>query len=409
MVYIERELEEHIFKWLDSREILAVRGPRQSGKTTLLKRIKEKLVSNEVDPNNIVNITFEDNLIRLKFEENCNEFIRSYTKKNTKTYFLFDEIQYINDIGNKLKLIFDSFENIKIIATGSSSFDLTNMGKYLVGRVLFFDLYPFSFREFLRAKSSRYEAMYLEVNFNVNKPLLKNCLFLDELNILLHEYLTFGAYPRIVLEEDLEKKKELLKNLFTTYVEKDIVSLHGNIYRDKTILLLKILANILGNLIRYEGLTESSGLTYKEIKNIMPLLQDSFVISIVMPFHRNLVTELKKNPKIYFIDYGIRNYLIGNFEALDFAKLYENFIYNQLSKSHKLNYWRTTAKTEVDFIIDSKEAIPIEVKTNKKITRALRSFIQTYDSKIALVPNLKDAENKMVGQCNIYILPFAYL
>ncbi|MDP2924819.1 MAG: ATP-binding protein [Nanoarchaeota archaeon] len=404
MVYIERDIEKDLNKWIEDREILAIRGPRQCGKTTILNRIRENLIKKGVSEKNIHYINFEDNVIRLKFEENWRDFINLYLT-NGKNYFLIDEVQYVKDIGKKLKLIFDSFNNIKIIITGSSSFDLTNLGQYLVGRVLFFNLLPFNFREFLRAKDEKYERLYNQVKIDLEKIKLTKTIFLEDLNSLLHEYLTFGGYPRVILENDREKKKEILKNMFTTYVEKDVVSLYGNKYRDNSVKILKTLSANLGGIIKYENLTEVSGLKYSEIKEILPILQDSFVISIVNPFYKNLVSELRKNPKIYFVDMGIRNYLYEKFDNLDFDYLYENFVYNQLKVKFNIKYWRTTTKTEVDFVIDKSLPIPIEVKRNKKVTRALRSFIKNYKSEIVIVANLKIAEKI---EKSIYAIPFVY-
>lgn len=292
-----------------------------------------------------------------------------------------------------------------MIITGSSSFDLTNLGKYLVGRVLFFDLLPFNFHEFLRSKGERYERLHEEIRVDMKDIKIKKTIFLDELNSLLYEYLTFGAYPRVILEEDKEKKKVLLKNIFNTYIEKDVSSVHKGKYKEGIIKLLKTLSSTIGGIIKYETLIETSGLNYKEIKEIIQILQDSYVISVVNPFHRNLVTELRKNPKIYFVDFGFRNYLMQNFDNLDFQFLYENFIYNELKPMHIVKYWRTTTKTEVDFVVENLNIIPIEVKTTAKITRATRSFMKTYNSKFGIIANLKAADNP---EKLIYLIPFVY-
>ena len=405
MPYVKRDIEPNIESWIDEREIVAIRGPRQSGKTTLLNNLKDKIAKN---PNNdVFYISFEDDLVRLKFEENCKEFIKSFTGAK-KAYFLLDEVQYVNDIGKKLKLIFDSFENIKIIISGSSSFELTTLGKYLVGRIVFFDLLPFSFVEFLRAKGERYERIYLETAIDIEKIDLRKNLFLDELNMLLHEYLTYGGFPRVVLQMDNNKKKELIGSMFSTYVEKDLVARFGNRYRDRSVIVLKTLAHMMGSVVNYESLANESGLKNKEMREILPLLQDSFVISIIKPFHRNIVTELRKNPKIYFVDFGFRNYLLGMFDNIVFDSMYENFICNQMKMKYGVKYWRTTAKTEIDFIVEGKELIPIEVRTSKKITRALRSFVHTYAIKNAVVANLGTAEKEMIEGCDVFAVPFAY-
>lgn len=411
MVYIERDIEQEVKQWLDSREILAIRGPRQSGKTTVLLRMKDTLKKNGIEEERIHYISFEEDIIRLKFEENEKEFIQFYLTSKEKHYFLFDEVQYVNQLGKKLKLIFDSFHNIKILITGSSSFDLTNLGSYLVGRVLFFDLYPFSFKEFLKTKGKKYENLYqkLSIDIRAENRSIEKTVFLDDMNKLLHEYLTYGSYPRIVLENDPNKKKTLLKNLFITYIEKDIVALYGKKYRENVVKLLQAIAKISGNVVNYETLSSHSFLKYADVREILPLLEDSFVIHIVKPFYKNLMNELRKNPKIYFVDYGLRNYLLERFDSVSFDILYENFIHNELKRDHQVNYWRTTAKTEVDFIITQKtNNIPIEVKITPKITRSFRSFIHQYQPKNAFIMNLDTIEKTRIDHCNVYTIPFVY-
>ncbi len=411
MVYIKREIEPELIKWLESREIIAVRGARQSGKTTLLMRIKEILNNDNVDDDRIHYISFEDDIIRLKFEENVKEFIEFHLTSKKKHYFLLDEVQYIKDAGKKLKLIFDSFSNIKIFITGSSSFDLTNLGSYLVGRVIFFNLYPFSFEEFLKSKDEKYEKLHRKIKVDIKKEItIEKTVFLDELNKLLHEYLTYGSYPRIVLEKNQDKKKELLRNLFITYVEKDIVGMYGIKYREKVVKLLKAIAYTSGNVINYETLSTNSDLKYHNVREILPLLEDSFVISIVRPFHKNLMNELRKNPKIYFLDYGIRNYLLETFDNIRFDYLYETFVHNELKRSYQVKYWRTTAKTEVDFVVlYGDKIVPLEVKIKPKITRSFRSFIQHYNPDKALILNLNILDKKNIDNCNIFMLPFVYI
>ena len=406
MIYIQREIEEELEKWIEEREIIAIRGARQAGKTTLLMRVKEKLLKKGINEKNIIYLSFEDDLMRIAFEEDPKKFVSSYSGKE-KTYFLLDEVQYIRDVGKKFKLIFDSLNNIKIIITGSSSFDLTNLGKYLVGRIIFLDLHPFSFLEFLRARGERYEKIYKEYKFDFKKDKIEKSPFIEELNALLKEYLTYGSYPRIVLA-DIDKKNELLKNIFITYIEKDIVSLYGNKHRDEIIKLMQLLASTKG-IVKYESLSSDSKLRFNELKHVLSILQDSFTISIVKPFYKNLTTELKKNPKIYFIDYGIRNYLSNN---IDFDILYENFVYNELARKYEVKYWRTTAKTEIDFIAQNNKdnnPIPIEVKTTPKITRALRSFIETYKPSLSLILNLNKINTNKINNCSVISLPFVYL
>lgn len=401
--YIERDIEKEIIKWLGSREILAVRGPRQSGKTTLLFRLIDMLKNKGTDEKNIHFISMEDDFEKEKFEKNPKEYIEYYLEDKGHHVFFFDEIQYIKNAGKILKLLFDTYK-IKIIVTGSSSLDLNQLGKYLVGRVLFFDLFPFSFKEFLKAKDEPIYRHYLKHSFSVTKRKFIKSIYLDKLNKYFNEYLTFGGYPRIVMEKSIEKKKILLRNLFITYIEKDIVGLYGIKYRQKIIDLVKYLASVMGSMIKYEDICSVTGLYYKELKEILSLLEDTYIIRIIKPFHKNLVTEIKKNPKIYFIDIGLRNMIINRFEFLneEYGILLECFVSNLFRID--INYWRTTAKAEVDFILKEK-VIPIEVKLTPKITRSLRSFVEQYNPKLVVMANMEKYRETKINKTKVLFVP----
>lgn len=408
--FVYRTIEPEITQWLDSKEIIAIRGPRQSGKTTLLKRINEILIEQGIREEHIHYTSFEDDFEKEKFEKNPKEYIKYHMAEKGKHFFLFDEIQYLNNAGKNLKLAYDSFEDAKIIVTGSSTLDLNQVGSFLVGRILLFELHPFSFSEFLSTKDKKLYEYY-----KIKKKTLKDTraekeeiIFLDKLNSQLREYLTYGGYPAVVLEKNTEKKKFLLKNLFLTYIEKDVVKVYGPKYKQKIMDLIRYLSSLNAAMINYEELGSATGLYYKEVRNILSILEETYVIKQIKPFHRNLVTELKKNPKIYFIDTGLRNFISGRFEFSEeeYGRLLENHAL-RLLRSGKVNYWRTTAKAEVDFIYNEK--IPVESKTTPKITRSLRSFIETYKPEKAFILNTKEIGEEKIGDTRILMVPHALM
>lgn len=406
MNYVPRDAELEIEKWLEDKEVILIRGPRQSGKTTLLKRIREALLKKGVEERDIVFVTFEDDLERMKFEKNPKEFIGFHQTK--KTWFLFDEAQYVKDIGKILKLLYDIYPNAKFIATGSSSFDLTEIGKYLVGRVIFVDVLPFSFLEFLRAKSPKHEKKLRELRAETLTGKVVETEFLGDFNSYLKEYLKYGAYPRIALEEDEFKKAELLKTLFSNYVEKDVVARFGNKYREPAIILLKTLAASVGGPIKYETLSQQSGIAYNEVKTVLPLLQDSFVISMIKPFHRNISTEIRKNPKVYFLDNGFRNNLLGDFSGIITGQALENFIYCELRQLGKVNYWRTASGGELDFIVGDLE-IAVEVKKAGKTTRSFANFLSEYTPKKTFIVSMGELGSGESNGRKYLKIPAVYL
>lgn len=408
MFYIKREIENEINKWIDSREIIAIRGTRQCGKTTFLKRLTETLRESGIKREKIHLISFEDDFEKEKFEKNPKDYIKYHIgEDNSKHFFLLDEVQYINNAGKLLKLIYDEIENIKIIITGSSTLDMVEISSYLVGRVLLFEMNPLSFGEFLESKDDKLHNYYKskKIDFTDKKIDVEDMIYLKELNNLLREYIAFGGYPAVVIEKDHEKKKVLLKNLFITYIEKDIVKVYGSKYKQRISDLIKYLSTINSGMVNYNDISKTIGLYDKEVKEILHILEETYVIRLIKPFHKNLTTELKKNPKVYFVDTGLRNFITGRFDFGDdeYGKLLENYLLSKMIGC-KVNYWRTTAKAEVDFILN--EEIPIESKLTAKITRSFRSFIGSYHPKRAFLINLKDTAKAKINNTDIFMVPF---
>ena len=425
----ERELLGKLEKWIDRREILAVKGPRQSGKTTLLKLLSEWLEKEKgVNPENIVFLTFEDREILEKFSLAPKDFVKSFVKKEGRRhYFLLDEIHYVKDGGQKLKLLYDTMENVKFIATGSSSLEIILLSKYLVGRVFSFHLFPFSFHEFLLARDQRIAGIYREKNEAVRNFILGNGelqtaedIFLPDVRKFFEEYLVFGGYPDVVKAENAEEKRMVLKNIYETYIGREIVELLRILDIFKFRKLVTVLSSQLGGLINYSSLSEACGSYYKEIVGLLNVLEETYVVKLVRPFHRNIRTELRKNPKVYFIDPGLRNYGINNFNPIgirgDSGALVENHAFLALSDIvgdfWKVNYWRTLGKAEVDFIlILGEEVVPVEVKyagfKRPEVSRGFRSFLAAYRPKRGVVltkdfwgeAEISGAEIKFVPAC----------
>lgn len=406
--YIEREIEKEIFEFLEDQEIIIIRGPRQSGKSTLLKKIGNVL-QEKYKEESVFLIDLEDELEQLKFEKNPKEYVEFYLREKNKTFLIFDEIQYVKKAGKILKFLFDKYPQIKFIVSGSSSLDINKLGEYLVGRAVFFELYPFSYEEFLKAKDDRLYLEYKTHKFNIKTPKKVESLFIDRLNNYLKQYLIFGGYPRIVLEKNPEKKKILLKNLFSTYIEKDIIKLYGIKYKEKIITLLKYLSATTGNLLNYNDISQVTGAHFQEIKELISILESTYILKRIFPFHKNLVSELKKNPKVYFLDLGFRHILLDQFEFSqeEWGRILENYGF-LVFKKYPLSFWRTTAKAEVDFIIKDKN-IPLEIKTTPKITRSFLSFIKSYHPKVGVLASFEKSGIVKKNKTTIFFIPLSLL
>ena len=430
--YFPRLIMEDLKKWLARREIYAIKGPRQSGKTTLLKILKDYLIEKEkVNPKNIIFFTLEDRDILDKFSQDPKSFIQSFIfAPEEKYYFLIDEFQYLQQGGQRLKLLYDLFDNIKFIITGSSSLELTDQtGKFLVGRLFSFYLFPLSFAEFLKVRDQRLFRVYQEkhslvwdfITKNRGFPVKKD-IFVKDLDRYFQEYVIWGGYPEVVKTKDLETKRMILKNIYDTYITKDIVELLKitDTFRFRN--LLGHLANQIGNLVNYNNLALDTQSYFQEVKRQLSILNETYLISTLRPFFTNKATELKKNPKIYFVDTGLRNYLISNFNSLDQRMdkgiLVENIVLQQLKTSFEenwqINFWRTLAKAEVDFVLKAnKTIIPLEVKYSSfrepKTSRSLQSFISGYEPQQVIVTTQDFWGEKRVRNSLIKFVPTCYL
>ncbi len=362
-MYFKRKLEDQILKYLNSPEIIAVLGPRQCGKTTLLKKIYEDLKE-------AVFITFEDKGVLDMFENNPKDFVEIYVK--SKKYLFIDEFQYAKKGGEKLKYIFDT-NKIKILISGSSAVDLTvNAVKFLVGRIFVFNLYPFDFEEFLGTKNRNYQEKWKELNLKF-KSLEKNDVGAELHEDLLRyyeEYAIFGGYPRVVLSETREEKKEVLKNIYNTYFLREVKDILGLIDDYKLAKLIKALALQTGNMVEYGEIGALSEYPYPTLKKYLNFLDKTFVCALIRPYFRNKRTEIVKNPKVYFFDTGLRNMVVEDFRKLsdrpDAGGLLENVLFQQLVKGgYLINYWRDKKKNEVDFVtkIAEQKEIALEVKS----------------------------------------------
>lgn len=432
--YIQRLLLDELVKWIDRKEILAIKGPRQSGKTTLLKMLKNQLVANKkIEEENIVFITFEEKDILEKFSLDPKRYIQSFIgdKQKKRFYFFIDEFQYLPNGGQTLKMLYDIFDNAKFIVTGSSSLELVDKtAKFLVGRIFFFHLWQLNFSEFIKAKSTQLFNAYQGRSDQINNFIAEGKdfsvapdIFINDLEKVFQEYAVWGGYPAVVQSTDMETKNIILKNIYNTYIDKDIVELLKITDHSKFKKLISVLSAQIGNLINYNSLSRDAGTYFKEMKHYLSILEETYIISLLKPFFSNKISELKKNPKVYFIDSGLRNRITGGTGGdlmfrQDLGAIMENVVFSQLKFKEEIlgdiKYWRTVGKAEVDFIIEKhNEIIPIEVKyaafNSPQISRGFRSFIQEYRPKRALVLTKNFWGEIEVDSCKIKFAPLWYL
>ena len=371
MKIFERKLYLQILSELNERQFVILLGARQTGKSTILKQIGTFL-----DAKNEKNtmLSLEDFSILSKLDEHPDNLFLFVPKPqgDEKIVVLIDEIQYLQNPTNFLKLLYDKYsENLKIVATGSSAFYIdTKFKDSLAGRKQLFELSTLSFDEFLLFKTGT-NKLSIELD-----EIRKNENYLSsrrkEIAVYLDEYLIYGGYPAVVLAETHEKKISILKELLLSFTKRDIEE--ANIqFPDKFYRLMMLLAEQTGNLLNTNELSTTIGLSTTSVNNYLYILQKCFHIRLLKPFFKNLRKELSKMPKIYFNDLGMRNILLGQFQIietrLDKGELLENFLFlrlNELYSTDNLRYWRTSSGNEVDFIISqgNENSFAIECKFN---------------------------------------------
>ena len=400
-MYIERLLEKKIRKYLRDREIICIVGARQCGKTTLMKRVFGSL-------ENAKFISFDDRDILDMFNNNVNNFIEKFVEGTR--YLFIDEFQYAKEGGKQLKFIYDSHD-VKIIISGSSAAELSvHSIKYLVGRILVFTLHPLSFGEYLNFKDKKLYGILGQKSISDAAARMINRYY--------DEFVIYGGYPRVALENDLEKKRELLKNIYNTYLLREIKEILQIAEDEKINRIIKALALQVGSIASINEISNITETESSKLKKYLRTLEMTFVCIRSRPYFRNKRKELVKAPRFYFLDNGFRNIALDNMQPLesraDHGALNENFAASEIIKKELAAiYWRTKAGAEVDFIVEkSGELLPIEVKTSLrdvKYTRSFRNFIAEYGPKRGLILSKSFQKEAKLGGSRITFAPIFLL
>lgn len=366
---IPREIEEKIQGKFFKKKIIIIYGARQVGKTTLVKNLLKKYSKQSLYLN------CDELDIRNALTDKTSTEIKAFLGENK--LIVLDEAQRVRNIGLTLKLIVDNFPELQIVATGSSSFELSNkIIEPLTGRKIEFHLYPLSYNE-LR----NYYVSDLELRRNLERRII------------------YGMYPETVLHSG-DEEREVIKNITSSYLYKDILAFQNIKNPEVLEKLLQALALQLGNEVSYNELSQIVGVDKNTVSNYIQILEKAFIIYRLSPFSRNIRNELKKLRKIYFWDTGVRNALINNFNTLDLRQdtgaLWENFLINEriknnCNKNKDFNkyFWRTHNQQELDYIEeDSGKIHAFEFKWKKQKFRPPSLFVNSYkESTVELIHN----------------------
>ncbi len=382
---MKRRQYETIKNHLEEREFTIVTGARQIGKTTILKQLQQDL---EQEEQPVVFLNLERKNLLAELNENPENVFNYISADETKRMIvLIDEIQYLEDPTNFIKLLYDEYASkIKIVATGSSAFYIDkNFKDSLAGRKKIFELKTLDFEEFLTFKG---ENKLVAELLKLRDGKIKNSIVEPQLWIKLEEYLTYGGYPAVVLEKTLDNKIERLYELRDSFLKRDILESGVN-NEEKFYKLCVLLAGQIGNLLNTNELAKTLQMSNVTIENYLYVLQKCFHIALIKPFYNNLRKELTKMPKVFFNDLGLRNAMLESFGRLelrtDKGAILENLVFRRLSEkytSNKLKFWRTTEGNEVDFIVEdtfeNKKALEVKFSESEAKPTKYKAFQLTY-------------------------------
>jgi predicted AAA+ superfamily ATPase len=376
---IKRALYDTIVRRItDSNQVILLYGPRQVGKTTLIKEILGKMQGRVLEIN--ADLTPYNQVLSSRDLGKLKGLTDGYD------ILFIDEAQRIPEIGINLKILHDQIPNLKIIATGSSSLDLASkVREPLTGRTWSHNLYPISVSE-LAATRNRFE-----------------------MDLMLEELLLFGSYPMVLNIGNYAEKREYLLELTSAYLYKDLLELSSIKNAPKMRDLLRLLAYQVGSEVSIHELSNTLGLHREAIINYIDLLEKAFVIFRLSGFSRNLRKEITKQDKIFFWDLGVRNALIENFSPLasrdDNGKLWENFLIVERIKtqSYRLErsnryFWRTYTGAELDYVEERDGILSgFEFKFSQKTAKAPQAWLENYAHSTFLTVNRDNYLDFLLG------------
>lgn len=373
------KLKQHLPK----KEFTILTGARQTGKSTLLKQLEKHCVNENIP---VVFLNFEFKNILADLDNDPLNLLNYLPQTPEKKVVLIDEVQYLNDPTNFLKLLYDEHSaHIKIVATGSSAFYMDDkFNDSLAGRKRIFTLLTCSFDEYLELAE---RSDLLEEKTRIMKNPKAKSTQIAYLKNEWDNYMVYGGYPAVITENDFKEKEARLRELRDSFIKRDILEAG---VKNETVFyqLFRLVASQTGSLININELANTLKVRNETIVNYLDVMQRCFHIALVKPFYRNLRKELVKMPKAYLLDTGLRNCLINNFQQvalrLDKGELWESMNYKLLAEKHSfddIKFWRTADGNEVDFVVPEAEkpfAVEVKFSENQAKQSKYQKFTAAY-------------------------------
>ncbi|MBC7406066.1 MAG: ATP-binding protein [Candidatus Parcubacteria bacterium] len=365
----DRIIQDELLKPTD--KVLVLLGPRQIGKTTLLK--------NSFPDSTYINIEKSDyiDVLNSRDTNKIKELFDSLDKSQTKSIIL-DEVQRLKDPGLVAKVIYDELKEYKLIISGSSALEIANTAsESLAGRKKTILMYPLSYRE-------------LQIQTNQLEP-------------SINQIMLYGLYPGQINISSPSQKEEYLIELVDSIILKDIYYLNIVKNTKNLIAVLKLLAYQVGQLVNYSEIADRIGISRITVVDYIEILKKSYIIFTLAPYTNKRRDEIGKTEKVYFYDLGVRNALINDFSPVEYRKdygnLFENFVIAEVMKAnyynklrYNLNFWRTKWGSEVDLVLTKDgQHKAIEIKTRKgKITKTFKDTYENTEEEIVTVDKFKE-------------------
>ena len=378
-----RNLFSKLLQHIEKKEFTIITGARQTGKSTLMRQLEAHCKKNNI-PSVFLNL--ENKAILADLNQSPLNLLAYLTETEQRTVIFIDEVQYLSEPSNFLKLLYDEYAaKIKIVATGSSAFYIDrNFNDSLAGRKRIFWLKPCNFQEYLELRQKDdllQEALEIQRNSHYKSI---------QIEILRQEwdnFMLFGGYPAVITENNREEKMERLAEIRDSFLKRDI--LESGVQNETAFYnLFRLLASQTGNLININELSATLKIRSETAANYLYVLQKCFHVAMVKPFFRNLRKELTKMPKAYLFDNGMRNSLLNNFqpitEKIDRGMVWENTIFGLLCEKYstdEIHFWRTSDGNEVDFVlpnIENPQAIECKFDVKQANRTKYKKFTENY-------------------------------
>ncbi|MCP4155627.1 MAG: ATP-binding protein [bacterium] len=415
----DREIIKKLTPEFSTPDIVILLGSRQVGKTTLLTMLENLL---RLEKKNVISLDL-DLETNLEYFSNYRSIIKyielqGHDPHKESLFLLLDEFQRADGAGKILKNLYDHHSNIKIIATGSSSLEINNtISESMSGRKMVFRIYPLNFREFLVFKGTG-QLMANYDQFNIGDEFLP--FMYKEYQPLVEEMLVFGAFPEVVTENNPERKGRKIEDILNSYLRKDIKEQLGIRDTVQYKRVLELLAVNFGCLLNTNGISKELGTYHKKVAETVNIAKETYILDILRPFSRKRKNEITRNPKVYFEDTGMRNFLIKNMNSdlalrMDTGALVENFVYSELLCKidifTEIKFWRTKSDTEIDFLLEkNREILPIEVKSGSytNVPKSLLLFCQRENLTRAVVVTRDVSKKVTKDSIDFYFIPYIF-